>query len=47
MTMSKKDAEDIYPEVLNFDRPIKKDTIMMPVGGYVAVRFQATNPGEL
>lgn len=29
----------------NFDKPIKKDTIMMPNGGYVVTRFKAENPG--
>ncbi|XP_067950161.1 uncharacterized protein [Watersipora subatra] len=28
-----------------FDRPIAKDTIMMPVGGYVVVRFKARDAG--
>lgn len=30
----------------NFTRPIKKDNIMMPVGGYVVAQFQANNPGN-
>ena len=31
----------------NLKTPIKKDNIMMPVGGWAVVRFKATNPGEL
>lgn len=31
----------------NFDKPILKDSIMMPVGGYVIGRFRADNPGTL
>ena len=29
----------------NLINPIKKDNIMMPVGGWAVVRFKATNPG--
>lgn len=29
----------------NFDRPVIKDTVSMPKGGYVIVRFIADNPG--
>ena len=31
----------------NLKTPIKKDNIMMPVGGWAVVRFKATNPGKL
>lgn len=27
--------------------PVIKDTVTVPVGGYVVVRFKANNPGEL
>ena len=33
--------------VRNYDKPILKDTIMMPDGGYVVVRFKALNPGTI
>lgn len=33
--------------VRNYDKPILKDTIMMPDGGYVVVRFRALNPGTV
>ena len=30
----------------NFDRPIKKDNIQVPTGGYAVIRFKAENPGK-
>merc|ERR1719384_138624 len=30
---------------LNFDRPIRKDTVIIPPGGYVVLRFRTDNPG--
>ena len=30
---------------LNFDRPVVKDTLVVPPGGYAVVRFVADNPG--
>ncbi|XP_041347612.1 laccase-1-like [Gigantopelta aegis] len=30
---------------LNFDKPPLKDTIVVPSGGYVVIRFRADNPG--
>nr|KAG5686609.1 hypothetical protein BaRGS_006283 [Batillaria attramentaria] len=30
---------------LNLDNPIRKDTIIVPTGGYVVVRIKADNPG--
>ena len=30
----------------NLNNPIEKDNIMMPVGGWAVVRFNATNPGK-
>lgn len=33
-----------YPS-LNFDKPPQKDTIVVPSGGYVVIRFKADNPG--
>ncbi len=29
----------------NFDRPIIKDTVAVPFGGYTILRFRADNPG--
>lgn len=31
--------------VMNVDRPPLKDTVLVPVGGYVVVRFYTDNPG--
>lgn len=33
--------------VRNYDSPIAKDNFMLPVGGFLVVRFKADNPGEL
>lgn len=33
-----------YP-TLNLDKPPQKDTIVVPSGGYVVIRFKADNPG--
>jgi hypothetical protein len=30
---------------LNWDDPPQKDTIIVPTGGYVVIRFKADNPG--
>src|SRR5689334_12059935 len=30
---------------LNLDNPPEKDTVTVPVGGYVVIRFVANNPG--
>ena len=30
----------------NYDRPIKKDNIQVPTGGYAVLRFKAENPGK-
>ena len=28
------------------DKPVKKDTIVVPAGGYAVIRFKADNPGN-
>lgn len=33
------------PPQLNFDRPVRKDTVIVPPGGYVVLRFRSDNPG--
>jgi hypothetical protein len=33
------------PPALNFDRPIRKDTVVVPPGGYAVIRFVSDNPG--
>lgn len=30
---------------LNFDRPVRKDTVIIPPGGYAVLRFRTDNPG--
>ena len=30
----------------NLQNPIKKDTVMVPDGGYTIIRFKADNPGK-
>jgi len=48
MTISKDQIKqmDAAGEIVrNYDNPLLKDTIMMPDGGYVIVRFKAENPG--
>ncbi|CBY11575.1 unnamed protein product [Oikopleura dioica] len=37
--------EDKIAKRVNFDRPIQKNTILLPAQGYAIVRFKATNPG--
>lgn len=29
-----------------FDKPVRKDTVVIPYNGYVVLRFRANNPGE-
>ncbi|XP_066921710.1 uncharacterized protein [Clytia hemisphaerica] len=36
---------DDIPE-MRFDRPIQKDTLMVPVGAYAVIRFKTNNPGK-
>lgn len=31
----------------NFNNSIKKDTVRIPNGGYVVIRFKAENPGKV
>ena len=31
---------------LKFDRPIRKDTLMVPTGAYAVIRFKTDNPGK-
>ncbi|KAL3859684.1 hypothetical protein ACJMK2_009892 [Sinanodonta woodiana] len=37
------DAKDLLPR--NYDTAIKKDTVLVPDGGYTIIRFHAENPG--
>ena len=30
----------------NLENPVKKDTVMVPDGGYTIIRFKADNPGS-
>lgn len=29
-----------------FDKPVRKDTVVIPYNGYVVLRFRADNPGK-
>ena len=31
---------------MRFDRPIQKDTLMVPTGAYAVIRFKTNNPGK-
>jgi len=48
LVISKEYVEDLDEAgniTRNYDTPILKDTVMMPVGGYVVTKFKADNPG--
>lgn len=29
-----------------FDKPVRKDTVVIPYNGYIVLRFRAINPGK-